>query len=251
MSGIDDLADLIAGLRRTTPLPVLRPGTVIGPADEAGYIEVDLGGGETRVIAGDAAEGDTVQVEVTGNTAQQSAADVAAAAKRAADAALVNQIEEWATTSSPTTVPVDGWVTTTPAAGDGVYVWKRLILIWGDGTIEIGDPVLLTGNTGATGEAAALLRVESSRGVLFKHSQISTELTAVVFYGAERIANISALRAAFGPAARLEWAWRGIDDPDFSLISAADDRLSGDGFVLTVSPADVDVKAVFTCNLHT
>lgn len=98
--------------------------------------------------------------------------------------------------------------------------------------------------------AAALLRIDSSRGTTFKNNTISTVLTVTIFYAGATISNITQLHEAFGMGAYLEWFWRRERDDEFGLISSADNRLSNAGFALTVSPADVDEKTIFQCYLN-
>lgn len=84
MTAMEKLAEKLATLAGTSAA-VSVVGTVVGPApDQAGHIEVDLGDG-TRIIPGDAEEGETVLVEVAGNQARRAAIDLAAIAQKAAD----------------------------------------------------------------------------------------------------------------------------------------------------------------------
>ena len=97
---------------------------------------------------------------------------------------------------------------------------------------------------------SAVLRIDSSRGLVFKNNLISTILTVTVIRGGDPITNIVDLQAAYGPGAYLEWSWKRLDDSDFGVLSSADSRISQGGFALTVSPADVDTKVVFMCTLN-
>lgn len=99
------------------------------------------------------------------------------------------------------------------------------------------------------GEDAALLKISSSKGILFKSTSFQTELTVAVFVGSKEITTITALRAQFGPGAMLAWKWRKFDDEAFHTIAASDPRLSDDGFTLAITPDDVDEKIVFQCDL--
>ena len=101
------------------------------------------------------------------------------------------------------------------------------------------------------GEDATTLRIDSSRGTVFKNSQVSTVLSAVIYYGSKRITDIDTLRATYGPGAYLEWSWQRIDEDRFGVISASDSRIGNNGFTLTIGADDVDVKVVFMCSLHT
>lgn len=99
------------------------------------------------------------------------------------------------------------------------------------------------------GEDATVLRIDSSRGNVFKNNQVSTVLTVAVYSGGDRITNITALRARYGTNAYLQWYWQRIDDSSFGVIVASDPKLSDDGFTLTLTPADVDTKVTFMCEL--
>ena len=40
-----------------------------------------------------------------------------------------------------------------------------------------------------------------------------------------------------------------MNDEDYGIISADDERIGNNGFTFTVSPDDVDTKVIFECNL--
>lgn len=107
----------------------------------------------------------------------------------------------------------------------------------------------MTGNSGKDGADAVLLRIDSSRGTVFKNNAVSTVLSVRIFYGEQIIENKSQLTAAFGAGAYLEWSWLRIDDEAFGVILSTDSRISQNGFCLTISSDDVDVKTTFTCEL--
>ncbi|KAB1659019.1 hypothetical protein [Pseudoclavibacter sp. CFCC 11306] len=97
----------------------------------------------------------------------------------------------------------------------------------------------------------AVMHIDSSRGLVFKNSQVSTVLTVTVMYADLIITDIVTLRETFGQSAYLEWQWKRIDDTDWGTISVADSRLSQGGFAFTITSADVDTKTVFQCILQT
>ena len=105
------------------------------------------------------------------------------------------------------------------------------------------------GEAGRDGQDATVLRIDSSRGTVFKNSEVSTTLTVAVYHGDLRITTREALVAAFGPGAYLEWSWQRMDDQAFGVISASDSRIRDDGFSLVLTPVDVDTKATFQCKL--
>lgn len=100
-------------------------------------------------------------------------------------------------------------------------------------------------------EDAVVLRIDSSRGLVFKNDMFSTELRVTILYGTDEITTIAGLHSYFGDDSYLEWSWRKYEDDDWSLISVDDPRLSNNGFLLTVSPADVNEQIVFQCDLIT
>lgn len=105
------------------------------------------------------------------------------------------------------------------------------------------------GNPGVNGEDAVLLRIESSRGTVFKNDQISTVLSVVIYKGSHRITNSTEMKAVFGNGAYLEWRWLRLDDESYGIISASDPRFGNGGFTFTLSPNDVDTKVTFECKL--
>lgn len=105
------------------------------------------------------------------------------------------------------------------------------------------------GNPGVDGEDAVLLRIESSRGTVFKNDQISTVLSVVIYKGSHRITNSTEMKAVFGNGAYLQWRWLKLDDESYGIISASDPRFGNGGFTFTLSPDDVDTKVTFECKL--
>lgn len=103
--------------------------------------------------------------------------------------------------------------------------------------------------SGKDGTDATLLRIDSSRGTVFKNNAVNTVLSVIIYKGSERIENSTQLASVFGTKARLQWEWLRLDDDTYGIISASDTRLSDKGFHFTLSPEDVDVKVTFRCNL--
>ena len=99
------------------------------------------------------------------------------------------------------------------------------------------------------GEDAVTLRIESSRGTVFKNDSVSTILSVVIYRGSDRITNSSALASVFGSGAYLQWKWQRLDDKSFGVISSSDPRFGDNGFTFTLSPEDVDTKVTFMCEL--
>lgn len=100
-------------------------------------------------------------------------------------------------------------------------------------------------------EIPTVLRIESSRGTVFKNNQVSTVLSAVIYKGSKRITDIATLKTEYGDTAYLEWSWQRLNEESFGTILSTDSKIGNDGFTLTLSPEDVDTKVTFMCQLIT
>ena len=100
-------------------------------------------------------------------------------------------------------------------------------------------------------EISTVLRIESSRGIIFKNNQVSTVLSAIIYKGSKRITDISTLKSEYGDTAYLEWSWQRLNEDTFTAISSTDSRISNNGFSITLSSEDVDTKVTFMCQLIT
>lgn len=107
------------------------------------------------------------------------------------------------------------------------------------------------GETGAKGDDAITLYIESSNGNTFKNSDIATILTVHIYVGAERIESAEQLEKRFGKSAYLQWSVKKLGEKEFSPIELDDSRLNDKGFIFTISPRDINKKAVFNCELIT
>ena len=164
------------------------------------------------------------------------------------ETSVASVVVEYALGTSSSTAPSQGWSANAPPWEDGKFMWQKTITTYADGSIDESDPTCLSG---AKGEDATVLRIDSSRGTVFKNNAVATVLSAIIYHGSQRITNITALRSAFGATAYLQWKWQRLNDNAFGTISASDSRLSQDGFCFTLSPEDVDVKVTFLCELIT
>lgn len=108
-----------------------------------------------------------------------------------------------------------------------------------------------SGRDGRNGEDAVTLRIDSSRGTVFKNSDVSTVLNVVIFKGGKTITDAASMRNEFGNNAYLEWQWQRMGEATFGTILTTDSRISNEGFALSLTPSDVDTKVVFKCQLVT
>ena len=98
-------------------------------------------------------------------------------------------------------------------------------------------------------ETTTLLQLESSNGLVFKENQVNTVLSVAIYRGADRITDMTTLKSKMGNNVRLQWKWKRMNDSDYGVISSSDSRISNEGFTFTLSPADVDTKVTFLCEL--
>ena len=167
------------------------------------------------------------------------------------DSAVANTQILYALSDSSSTVPAETqWSETAPDWQEGKYMWQKTILTHSDGTVTVKPATCISGAQGASGEDATILRLDSSRGTVFKNSTFSTVLTVVIWKGPKQITNITALRDEYGIGSYLEWKWKRPEDDDFKTISAEDERITNNGFRFEVTPEDVTEKIVFQCDLQ-
>lgn len=98
-------------------------------------------------------------------------------------------------------------------------------------------------------EVTTFLHIDSSRGLVFKNTQVSTVLSVIIYRGSKRITNMETLRAEMGDSVYLQWKFQRIDEDRFWEIDPSDPRIGNDGFTFTIRPDDIDRKATFACDL--
>ena len=59
-------------------------------------------------------------------------------------------------------------------------------------------------------EITTLLRIESSRGTVFKNNAVSTVLSVVIYHGKDRITDIDKLHETYGSSAYIQWKWQKV-----------------------------------------
>lgn len=166
------------------------------------------------------------------------------------DQTVTNVTIEYAKSTSPSVAPESGWSSTTPEWEEGKYIWQRTDkVINGVHHYTYACIQGAKGETGSSGEDATVLRIDSSRGTVFKNNAVATMLTVTIYSGSDRITNITDLRSKFGNGAYLQWYWQRLDDSDYGVIVSTDHKLSNDGFSLTLTPEEVDTKVTFRCEL--
>lgn len=177
----------------------------------------------------------------------EEAQDTADEAKQLAQGAIAGTVIQYAANNSSINPPSSGWSTTPPAHSEGQYVWQKTVTTYVDGTVVTSTPVNISGSKG---ESAVLLRIDSSRGNLFKSNSVNTVLSVVIHYGSQIITTYNAMVAAFGAGSYLEWKYKTYNSDVWRTISSSDSRLSDHGFSFSLSPNDVDTKVTFMCELN-
>lgn len=96
---------------------------------------------------------------------------------------------------------------------------------------------------------ATVLRIDSSKGTVFKNNRVATVLSVTVFCGPNMITDMETLKSVYGNQAKLQWYMQGIDDDTFLPVPETDKKLSKNGFNLTLTADDVVQKTTFSCEL--
>lgn len=128
-------------------------------------------------------------------------------------------------------------------------------------SVVIGDSTVSSIVNKASSDAAAALaetkdlvtlRIDSSRGTVFKNSEISTVLSVRCYKRGQEITTLGSLRQAMLDAtARIRWYVLREGDADWVSLADSDHMISNDGFTLTVMPDDVSVKCTFKAEIVT
>lgn len=96
------------------------------------------------------------------------------------------------------------------------------------------------------------LRIDSSRGTVFKNNDISTILTVRCYKRGMEIMTLNALRTALlDITARIKWYVLREGDTEWIALADSSSMISNDGFTLTISPNDVDIKCTFKAEIVT
>ena len=96
------------------------------------------------------------------------------------------------------------------------------------------------------------LRIDSSRGTVFKNNDIATILTVRCYKRGKEITTLSDLRQAlYDPTARIRWYVLRAGDTSWVSVADTSKMLSDDGFTLTISPNDVNIKCTFKAEIVT
>ncbi|WP_294785382.1 phage tail protein [uncultured Eubacterium sp.] len=98
-------------------------------------------------------------------------------------------------------------------------------------------------------EVTTSLYISSSKGNVFKNTNVSTYLSITIIRGTQRITDSQTMKSVFGENAYLQWRYQGKDDEDFWDIPQEDPRILENGFKFKVSPSDIYTKGVYTCDL--
>ena len=165
-------------------------------------------------------------------------------------AAVIDTVREYTVTDSMDEPEESAiWTREPPVRAEGQYIWERTVTTYGNGISETGDPVMITGNAGAAGEDAVLLKVDSSNGFIFKNNTVNTILSVTIFKGSQVITDADTMHSVFGAGSYIQWTWKRLDDERYGVISADDSRIYDGGFKFRLSPEDVDTKVTFQCTL--
>lgn len=92
--------------------------------------------------------------------------------------------------------------------------------------------------SGSKGKNAITVKLSSSNGLIFKSSQVTTQISASVFIGDTRIVTMADLLDTFGEQVKLIWYVKGEE------VSESDKRLIRDGFAFSwIATPEGDIPA--------
>lgn len=151
------------------------------------------------------------------------------------DAATAHGLATSATTSAQ-----DAWNKAVEAEGNTTEALQTADNAWNKAL----EAEQLAANAGSS-----VVKLESTRGLLFKQNAISTVLKVTIYKGETVVDNLLDLHQVYGAGAYLEWSWLRDDDSSYGIISSSDSRIGNGGFTFTVSPADVDDRTTFRVQL--
>lgn len=98
-------------------------------------------------------------------------------------------------------------------------------------------------------EVTTSIYISSSKGSVFKNTNVSTILSVTIVRGTQRITDSATMKSVFGEGAYLQWKYQGKDDDEFWEIPQEDFRISENGFKFKIKPSDIYTKGVYTCDL--
>lgn len=98
-------------------------------------------------------------------------------------------------------------------------------------------------------EVTTSLYVTSSKGNVFKNTNVSTILSVTIVRGTQRITDSKTLALVFGEGAFLQWRYQLNDSDDYLTLAPEDQRIAEGGFKFKISPDDIDTKGVYACDL--
>lgn len=217
----------------------------------------DIDALKIRIMAGDVP---VMSVDDTGevvfNVTKMKISNIEVATKNDVEDATANKITstnvEYYLSTSTTVLSGGSWQATAPSWVDGKYMWQRIKVVLGDGTVKYTpdeEGTCISGATGPSGEDAVTVHVESTNGNIFKNSDIATILVATVITGSRIITDSTELKNTFGAQARLVWFQKQYGQLNYEEMSPSDPRLSDSGFMLTINAQDVYTKSTFQCGL--
>lgn len=187
-------------------------------------------------------------LEISANSIKISSSD--STIEDAVNNAIVSTVEEFYQSSSHSELIGGTWSTIPPEWEDGMYIWRRTLITYGDKTTKYTPSekgICITGNTGSDGEDSVILQILSSNGNLFKNSLVATTLSVTIIIGGEMITSSRDMYLYFGNQSKLIWEQKRFGETEFTTIADDDPRLNDNGFILTINPQDVYTQTVFNC----
>lgn len=170
--------------------------------------------------------------------------------EKALNESIVSVTTEYYASTSATDLEGGTWSESRPPWSNTNYIWSRTKSVTKSGKVTCSNPSCIQGNSGSSGDDAILLYIDSSNGTTFKNRDVATIFTVSIYVGGEILDTNAKMKQYFGSQAYLQWYIKRHGEKDFSKISLEDTRLNDGGFIFTLSPKDINFKAVFNCELN-
>lgn len=155
-------------------------------------------------------------------------------------------VVEYALNDSSEVPPTTGWDVTPPQWENGKFIWSRTTTTLTNGQSTTTEPVCITG---AKGEDSITLNINSSNGVIFKHSDKETTLTVEIIIGDIVITNSTDMYSILGTEAKLIWQEKRKGESSYRDIDSNDERIKDNGFIFTISPNNLRFEAIYICKI--
>lgn len=155
-----------------------------------------------------------------------------------------NSKVEYQVSLDGSTPPSGDWLNYFPVLEEGYFLWSKTTTTYTD------DSETVSYSVSKNGESSIIIEAESSNGIIFKNSDIESDLTITIYRGDIRIIDYNGLITNFGQTAKIIWSVKQLGDNTFIDIDATDPRLSNNAFMLHIDADFIKEKAIINYRLE-